>query len=211
MAEICYDDETLLRYRFETLEPGEVEAVASHLRTCSGCAMRYAELGQGLDIMAKQYDVADEFDDGLAARVLQRVQGLQADQAAAEARQEADQAVQAAQAERRAAEAALREAESAAQAAQQAAAAAAAAIARPAQSAADIADEPAAPSEPAIPALHRLEERKWISAYWGTSDTNRRARFYRLTTLGKNQLLAESSRWEALVRAVGRVMRPTMF
>ena len=61
------------------------------------------------------------------------------------------------------------------------------------------------------PALHRLEERKWISAYWGTSDTNRRARFYRLTTLGKKQLLAESNRWEALVRAVGRVMRPTMF
>ena len=48
MAEICYDDETLLRYRFETLEPAEVEAVASHLRTCSGCAMRYAELGHGL-------------------------------------------------------------------------------------------------------------------------------------------------------------------
>jgi transcriptional regulator len=61
------------------------------------------------------------------------------------------------------------------------------------------------------PALHRLEGRKWISAYWGVSDTKRRARFYRLTSLGKKQLLAESNRWDALVRAVGRVMRPAMF
>ena len=42
MAEICYDDDTLLRYRFETLDPAVVEAVASHLRTCSDCAMRFA-------------------------------------------------------------------------------------------------------------------------------------------------------------------------
>jgi PadR family transcriptional regulator, regulatory protein PadR len=58
------------------------------------------------------------------------------------------------------------------------------------------------------PALHRLEKRGWISAAWGTSDNNRRARFYRLTPKGRKQLMAESSRWESLVRAVTRVMRP---
>jgi PadR family transcriptional regulator len=58
------------------------------------------------------------------------------------------------------------------------------------------------------PALHRIEERGWIAAYWGTSDTNRRARFYRLTPKGRKHLLAETSRWETLARAVGRVLRP---
>jgi transcriptional regulator len=59
------------------------------------------------------------------------------------------------------------------------------------------------------PALHRLEERGWISAYWGTSANNRRARFYRLTPKGRSQLAAEQTRWEGLVEAVGRVMRPS--
>ena len=58
------------------------------------------------------------------------------------------------------------------------------------------------------PALHRLEERGWIAAEWGTSDTNRRARFYRLTPRGKKHLAAEQTRWTSLVRAVGRVMTP---
>ena len=58
------------------------------------------------------------------------------------------------------------------------------------------------------PALHRLEDRGWITAYWGTSDTHRRARFYRLTPRGRKQLIAETSRWETLARAVGRVLRP---
>jgi transcriptional regulator len=58
------------------------------------------------------------------------------------------------------------------------------------------------------PALYRLEARGWIASYWGTSDTNRRARFYRLTSRGKRQLAAESSRWDALARAVARVMAP---
>jgi transcriptional regulator len=58
------------------------------------------------------------------------------------------------------------------------------------------------------PALHRLEDRGWIASYWGVSDANRRARYYRLTTKGKKHLLSESSRWEALVQAVARVMRP---
>lgn len=59
------------------------------------------------------------------------------------------------------------------------------------------------------PALHRLEERGWIAAYWGTSDTNRRARFYKLTAKGRRELLMETSRWESLVQAVGCVMRPS--
>jgi transcriptional regulator len=58
------------------------------------------------------------------------------------------------------------------------------------------------------PALHRLEDRGWIASYWGVSDANRRARYYRLTAKGKKHLLSESSRWEALVQAVARVMRP---
>ncbi len=58
------------------------------------------------------------------------------------------------------------------------------------------------------PALHRIEERGWIAAYWGTSETNRRARFYRLTARGRKHLHAETSRWETLTRAVARVLRP---
>jgi len=58
------------------------------------------------------------------------------------------------------------------------------------------------------PALYRLEERGWIGSFWGTSDSRRRVRFYRLTPKGKRQLTAESNRWEALARAVARVMRP---
>jgi transcriptional regulator len=58
------------------------------------------------------------------------------------------------------------------------------------------------------PALHRLEDRGWIAAFWGVSDNNRRARFYRLTALGRKQLAAETSRWRALARAVARVMKP---
>ena len=58
------------------------------------------------------------------------------------------------------------------------------------------------------PALHRLERRGWIASQWGVSDTHRRARFYELTRVGKKQLAAESSRWEALTRAVARAMNP---
>jgi PadR family transcriptional regulator, regulatory protein PadR len=57
------------------------------------------------------------------------------------------------------------------------------------------------------PALHRLEERGWIRAEWGASENNRRARFYTLTPAGRRQLQVETSRWERLARAVGRVMR----
>lgn len=59
------------------------------------------------------------------------------------------------------------------------------------------------------PALHRLEDRGWIASDWGLSETNRRARYYRLTRRGRRHLTAETSRWDALARAVGHVLAPT--
>jgi transcriptional regulator len=59
------------------------------------------------------------------------------------------------------------------------------------------------------PALHRLELRGWLSAEWGTSDNNRRAKFYALTALGKRQLASESASWERVSDAVARVMLAT--
>ncbi|HEV8612425.1 MAG TPA: PadR family transcriptional regulator [Gemmatimonadales bacterium] len=58
------------------------------------------------------------------------------------------------------------------------------------------------------PALQRLESRKWIRAKWGTSDNNRKARFYALTPAGRRQLTREVSRWRALVAAIGAVLGP---
>lgn len=58
------------------------------------------------------------------------------------------------------------------------------------------------------PALQRIEERGWIASYWGTSGANRRARFYKLTARGRRQLVAETSRFELLAKAVHRVLRP---
>lgn len=58
------------------------------------------------------------------------------------------------------------------------------------------------------PALHRLENRGWIASFWGTSENNRKARYYRLTPKGRKQLAAQTSRWDQLVRAVNRVLRP---
>ena len=57
------------------------------------------------------------------------------------------------------------------------------------------------------PALRRLEERGWIDAEWGTSDNNRRARFYRLTPAGRRQLQQETASWEEFVLAVTRVLQ----
>ena len=59
------------------------------------------------------------------------------------------------------------------------------------------------------PALLRLEQRGWISSKWGTSDNNRRARFYTLTTAGKKQLGVEESRFSERVAAIRRVMKTT--
>ena len=56
------------------------------------------------------------------------------------------------------------------------------------------------------PALHRLEDRGWVSSYWGASENNRKARFYRLTAAGKKQLRVETHKWSAMVEAIGRVM-----
>ena len=58
------------------------------------------------------------------------------------------------------------------------------------------------------PALHRLEDKGWIASFWGTSDNNRRARYYRLTAAGRKQLVEHTGRWERLTRAVNRVLRP---
>jgi PadR family transcriptional regulator, regulatory protein PadR len=58
------------------------------------------------------------------------------------------------------------------------------------------------------PALHRIEDRGWISSFWGTSENNRKARYYRLTPVGRKQLAAQTSRWQQMVRAVNRVLKP---
>lgn len=56
------------------------------------------------------------------------------------------------------------------------------------------------------PALHRMEHRGWISAEWGMSENNRRAKYYRLTPLGRRMLRQRTQSWERLVTAVGRVL-----
>ena len=58
------------------------------------------------------------------------------------------------------------------------------------------------------PALHRLEDRGWIASFWGTSENNRKARYYRLTREGRKQLIAQTTRWNQMVRAIGRILKP---
>jgi len=58
-------------------------------------------------------------------------------------------------------------------------------------------------------ALHRMEERGWIAAEWGISGHGRRAKFYRLTPVGRKQLQTETKGWTDYVAAVGRVLRTT--
>ena len=58
------------------------------------------------------------------------------------------------------------------------------------------------------PALQRLERTGLISSDWGTSDNNRRARYYKLTRTGRARLTAETGKWEKMVRAVSRVLKP---
>ncbi len=58
------------------------------------------------------------------------------------------------------------------------------------------------------PALQRLEQRGWLRAKWGTSENNRRARFYELTATGRKQLQAEVSRWKRIASAVTHVLGP---
>jgi PadR family transcriptional regulator PadR len=58
------------------------------------------------------------------------------------------------------------------------------------------------------PALQRLEAKDWVATEWGTSDNNRKARFYTLTRDGRRQLARETSRWRKMAAAIGRVLGP---
>ena len=59
------------------------------------------------------------------------------------------------------------------------------------------------------PALHRLERRGWLASEWKMSEANRRARYYKLTSPGKKQMIEEQSKWKQLVRAIARTAKPT--
>jgi transcriptional regulator len=58
-------------------------------------------------------------------------------------------------------------------------------------------------------ALHRLENRKWVSASWGLSENNRKAKYYTLTTAGRAQLRSESAVWQTYADAVAKVLSPS--
>ena len=58
--------------------------------------------------------------------------------------------------------------------------------------------------------LYRLEDRGWIKGSWGTSENNRRARFYSLTSAGRKQFLTEAGRWQRLVESIARVLGPEL-
>jgi len=58
------------------------------------------------------------------------------------------------------------------------------------------------------PALHRLIKRRWISVEEGSSENNRRAKFYRLTREGRRQLKVETNKWDKLAGAIARILRP---
>ena len=63
------------------------------------------------------------------------------------------------------------------------------------------------PSAGAIyPTLQLLEDRGWVSSYWGASENNRKAKFYRLTNTGRKQLAAETTRWRQVKRAIGLIL-----
>jgi PadR family transcriptional regulator, regulatory protein PadR len=58
------------------------------------------------------------------------------------------------------------------------------------------------------PALYRLEDRGWIASFWGTSENNRKAKYYRLSPAGRKQLAVARTRWRRLVTGIGRILRP---
>jgi PadR family transcriptional regulator, regulatory protein PadR len=60
-----------------------------------------------------------------------------------------------------------------------------------------------------FPALHRMEEAGWLSSFWGESENNRRAKFYRLTKAGKNQLKVETEEWTKVVLAMTNALSAT--
>ena len=59
------------------------------------------------------------------------------------------------------------------------------------------------------PALHRLEQQEWITSEWGSSDNNRRAKFYKLTAKGRQQLAEETEMWERLSAAIDLILQAT--
>ena len=59
-----------------------------------------------------------------------------------------------------------------------------------------------------FPALHRLEQRGWLTSEWGASETNRKAKFYKLTAAGRRQLKAETENWGRISVAIARALRP---
>ncbi len=58
------------------------------------------------------------------------------------------------------------------------------------------------------PALHRMEHQGWLKSDWKASEANRKAKYYSLTAAGKKQLLAEESKWDALVATIATIMKP---
>jgi transcriptional regulator len=58
------------------------------------------------------------------------------------------------------------------------------------------------------PALHRLEAKGWVAAFWELSDKGKRAKYYRITPLGRKQLVTEQSKWQAFSRAMGLILNP---
>ena len=60
-----------------------------------------------------------------------------------------------------------------------------------------------------FPALHRMEEAGWLSSFWGDSENNRRAKFYRLTKTGKAQLDVETKQWQTIALAMANALKAT--
>jgi transcriptional regulator len=60
------------------------------------------------------------------------------------------------------------------------------------------------------PALHRLEAKGWIASSWELSDKGKRAKYYRLTPLGRKKLITEQSKWQAFARAMGLILNPVV-
>ena len=58
------------------------------------------------------------------------------------------------------------------------------------------------------PALYRLEDRGWVAFFWGTSENNRKAKYYRLTPAGRKRLTVETTRWERLASGISQILRP---
>jgi PadR family transcriptional regulator, regulatory protein PadR len=58
------------------------------------------------------------------------------------------------------------------------------------------------------PALYRMEDRGWVASFWGTTENNRKAKYYRLTPAGRKQLADQTSQWEQMVRAIGGILYP---